>query len=339
MPDDERTKSLLAALHAPSLPPAALTNGDDKSETATLLPQPLTEDPIFSNSHHSPPPLAIPSSTPSAAHQRTLSTSPPISRRPVQQHRRTGSATVSSVLSSHAFPEAVTGVEVVRTLDLAERAERNRGPVVLEEEEGSEEDEEEDEGEAWGVRSEGDVRALLERSAPMPSISTFSSITDASPSLSTSASTSWKDRLPSRGTLSFDEPRSFLANGRRHVSDSTPTPSRTRSDSLTSLLPPSPSSARPNFARKAFSSSPGASINGRGRPSLHGRSTSELDGGKRREGWLSALGGRVEEGDEDGEEEARRKVVVVEVSPSVESRGFLKRRRLAEGERAAPNAS
>lgn len=72
---------------------------------------------------------------------------------------------------------------------------------------------------------------------------------------------------------------------------------------------------------------------------MHGRSTSELDGGKRREGWLSALGGRVEEGDEDGEEEARRKVVVVEVSPSVESRDFLKRRRLAEGERAAPNAS
>lgn len=332
MPDDERTRSLLAATHAPPLPPTTLTNGVSKTEaaTGTLYSQPLTEDPTFPVDHASSPPLPI-ASLPSTS----LSTSPPITRRPPPQHRRTGSATVSSVLSSHAFPEAVTGVEVVKTLDLAEREERKRGRgVVVEEteEESDEEEEEEDgEGDAWGVRSEGDIRALLGSSAPIPSISTFSSTTDTLPSTSTSWNS--KDRLPSRGTLSFDEPRSALTNSRRHVSDTLPTPTRARSDSLTSLLPPSPATARPKFARKAFSSSRGSSTNGRGRPSLHARSRSEVDGsGRRREGWLSALGGRVEEGDEDGEEEeTRRKVVVVEVSLYRCSLSRIARRLLRSG--------
>ncbi|ORY52830.1 phosphatidylinositol 3 and 4-kinase-domain-containing protein [Leucosporidium creatinivorum] len=318
VPDDEKTKSLLAATHSLSpRPPSSSAPITPASEPnpETLLHQPIVEDPILeSSTHHDDVSPALPIRSSHTPHQRALSTSPPISRRPTQQHRRTGSATatVSSVLSSHAFPEAVTGVEVVRTLDLKEREERRRGgSVVMEVEEESEEEEDEDEeeeGEAWGVRSEGDVRALLGSSAPMPSISAF-----ASPS--PSASTSWKDRLPSRGTLSFDEPRSSTINGRRHVSDTLPA-TRARSDSLTSLTPlasaePTTAETRPQLARKAFSSYSRA----RGRPGLHGRSASGGWGAKRREGsWLGALGGRVEEGDEEEGEEAetRRKVVVVE---------------------------
>lgn len=182
--DDDMTRSLLAAAHAP---PSSSTD----SASSTLV------EPI---------PESVPIAPP-FTRERTAS----------YGHARTNSATVSSVVSSHAFPGAVTGVEVVRTLDRREKEERRavgRGASV--EPEVLEESEDEDEG--WGVQSEGDL--LGGRSAPMPSFA----------SRAAEGSHSFESQRPSRPLL------------------------HARSGSFSSSPSDQPPSRRPVLMRKAYSS-------------------------------------------------------------------------------------